>query len=66
MNVQDNDILLDVKDLGRLLKLSAQAVFTRLCRGGDLPPGIRIGKLRRWRRQTVAAWLAEREGRAGT
>ena len=55
------EALLDVRDVGRILKLSPQAIYTRISRGGDLPPSLLLGKLRRWRIETVRTWLADKE-----
>jgi len=55
------DELLTYEELGELLKLKKTAMAAAK-RRGDLPPAIRIGRKNlRWRRQTVEAWLEQRE-----
>lgn len=55
------DKLLTYEELGELLRLKKTAMAAAK-RRGDLPPAIRIGRKNlRWRRQTVEAWLKERE-----
>jgi len=55
------DELLTYDELGELLRLKKTAMAAAK-RRGDLPPAIRIGRKNlRWRRQTVQAWLEQRE-----
>jgi excisionase family DNA binding protein len=42
------EALLELRDLARLLKVSTRTV-TRLVARGELPPPLRLGRLRRWR-----------------
>ena len=50
-----------VKDLAAALKLGTRTIW-RMVSTGTLPEPIRFGRLARWRRTTIEAWLAEREG----
>lgn len=56
----DSQPLLSVDDLARLLRISRRSVFAMLA-GGTAPRSMRIGGLRRFRRETVERWLAEKE-----
>ena len=57
-------LLLSVKQVAQALGIGERTVW-RLSATGELPDAIRIGRLRRWRRSTLEAWLAraEREAR---
>lgn len=48
--------LLDVKDVAALLACSTRHVL-RQSDSGRMPPGLKIGGLRRWRRQELSAWI---------
>jgi len=53
---------LTVRDVARLLKISARTVW-RLTTLGHLPRPVRVGtKLVRWREQELHAYLARRSG----
>lgn len=49
--------LLDVQQVSRLLGCSCAGV-RRLCDRGQMPPSVRLGKLRRWRRADLFSWIA--------
>ncbi len=49
--------LLSVGDVAALLCCSSRHVL-RLADAGRMPPGVRLGALRRWRRADLDAWLA--------
>lgn len=46
---------LDADDLGRRYKASSRSIF-RWADAGLMPPGIKIGTLRRWSRREIEAW----------
>ena len=46
-----------VGDVASLLGVSEQTVRRRLA-DGTLPPGVRIGVLRRWDLDTIESWIA--------
>lgn len=51
------DQLLTAKDLAEVLGISPNAVYTRLYRGGDLPPPIQVGaRALRWCPKDVERW----------
>lgn len=50
-----------VKDLAASLKLGVRTIW-RMLSTGSIPQPIRLGRSVRWRRATIEAWLAEREG----
>jgi len=52
-------ILLTVRDVAFLLGLGERTVW-RLCGDGKLPPPISIGRSRRWTRQTIEEYVAEK------
>ena len=49
--------LIDVKAVAKLLNCSARHI-TRLDDAGQMPPAIKLGRLSRWNRETVLAWIA--------
>jgi excisionase family DNA binding protein len=50
-------VLLDVRAVAALLDCSPRHVF-RLADTGAMPPPVRVGRLVRWRRADLEAWLA--------
>lgn len=52
----DEPALLDAAGVARLLAISPRSVW-RMADAGDLPPPIRIGRLCRWSRSAVVAWI---------
>jgi len=50
--------MLDVKEVAALLKCSARHVV-RLQESGQMPPAIKLGRLFRWNRAAVEAWIAD-------
>jgi excisionase family DNA binding protein len=55
--VSDGTLLLSLNDLAVALRVSARTV-ARLAAAGQLPPALKIGRLRRWSRRAVEEWLA--------
>jgi excisionase family DNA binding protein len=49
--------MLDVKEIAALLKCSARTV-TRMHKQRQMPPAVRIGRLCRWNRSAIEAWIA--------
>ena len=56
-------LLLSVKQVAEALGVGERTIW-RLSATGQLPEPIRIGRLRRWRRSTLEAWLARAESEA--
>jgi len=54
---ETND-LLDLPALSELLKCSPRSVH-RWADGGRLPRPIKLGRLNRWRRADIEAWIAD-------
>lgn len=50
--------MLNVQEVAALLKCSARHV-TRLEESGQMPPAIKLGRLSRWNRAAVEAWIAD-------
>lgn len=57
--------LLTVGELGRIFRLSPQAIYLRIHRHAPFPPVIKVGKFLRWRPEAVAAWLEKKERKNG-
>lgn len=51
--------LIGSKQLAKYLGVSVRTLDT-LDKKGDLPPGFRVGHLRRWRLEDVENWVSER------
>jgi excisionase family DNA binding protein len=49
--------LMDVRGVAALLGCSPRHVF-RLADAGQMPPPVRVGRLVRWRRADLDAWLS--------
>jgi predicted DNA-binding transcriptional regulator AlpA len=49
--------LLDVNDMGAVLRCSPRTVY-RQADAGRIPPPLKLGALVRWRREVVNDWLA--------
>jgi len=54
--MSDGKLLLDAKDVARLLSVSVRTVWT-LRDMGRLPAPVRIGRCVRWRRQDIEKWV---------
>ncbi|MCI0702276.1 MAG: helix-turn-helix domain-containing protein [Planctomycetia bacterium] len=50
-------VLIDVKAVAKLLGCSTRHV-TRLQDAGQMPPAMKLGRLSRWHRETILAWIA--------
>jgi excisionase family DNA binding protein len=50
--------MLDVNEVAALLKCSARTV-TRMHKERQMPPAVRLGRLCRWNRATIEAWIAD-------
>ena len=59
----ENNGLLNVNEVARHLQISPRSVWTRASKG-ELPAPIRIGKLARWRPETINGWLETKEAEA--
>ena len=55
-----HESLLTTNDLAEYLGLEPGAIRTRLCRGQDLPPYLKLGREYRWRPVDVEAWIEDR------
>ena len=55
--------LLDVRGVASCLNVSPRTVWS-MTAAGKFPAAIRIGRLARWRRETVDDWIAEKEREA--
>lgn len=51
----DQDALLDKQQAARTLGISTRTV-DNLVKGGDFPPGVRIGRFLYWSQRTIATW----------
>jgi excisionase family DNA binding protein len=49
--------LLSPKELATALGIAEQTIYNRHSSSGDLPPCIKLGRLLRFRREDVEAWL---------
>jgi excisionase family DNA binding protein len=58
-NESSMDQLLTADDVAKLLKVSRRK-FEYMVKGGEAPPFIRLGKLRRWEPTAVKTWLQKR------
>ena len=52
------EIMYDIKDIAKLLKISLRTAH-RLRSAKNLPAGIRIGALVRWREADIDQWIAD-------
>ncbi|MBU9218212.1 helix-turn-helix transcriptional regulator [Burkholderia gladioli] len=52
--------LLSPKDLAAALGIAEQTIYNRHSGGGDLPPCLKLGRLLRFRREDVDAWLQQK------
>ncbi len=55
--------LLTVKEVAKRLNVSPRSIWTRIAKG-ELPAPIRIGRLSRWRWETILKWIEEKEAEA--
>ncbi|MCH8238641.1 MAG: helix-turn-helix domain-containing protein [Proteobacteria bacterium] len=56
---EENSPLLDIDEVGELLGLTREAIYSRRHRD-DFPPAIRMGNVLRWDFADIGAWLDER------
>lgn len=49
-------LLLDVRDVAALLNVSTRSVL-RLADRGAMPRAVKLGKLRRWQKKEILAWI---------
>ncbi len=63
MSKTDTNTLLDVREIARRLGISPRSVWTQVAKGELLAP-IRIGRLSRWRWETILKWIEEKEAEA--
>jgi excisionase family DNA binding protein len=56
--------LLTPEALAAVLGIKKRSVYILRARGGNLPPGIKIGRLLRFRPADVQAWLAKQPASA--
>ncbi len=49
-------LLIDIDAVALLINESARTV-QRLCDRGDIPPPVRLGRSRRWRRAEIVEWI---------
>lgn len=54
----ESPLLLDVSEVARLLCISRTTLFSRLSSGRMLRPVLREGRLLRWSRVELEAWIA--------
>jgi excisionase family DNA binding protein len=55
--VNDDRLLLTIRDVSKLLGISQRAIWG-WANDGKFPPPLELGRLRRWRREDIEAWLA--------
>lgn len=55
-------LLIDVKEVARLLSLGVRTVW-RLSGGGTLPKPISIGRAKRWERRAIVEFIRSRNDR---
>ncbi len=51
-------LLIDAEEVARLLHVS-RSTFYSLDASGRVPRGVKLGRLRRWSRNELCAWIAE-------
>ncbi len=56
--IQEKPLVVDVHGVAAMLDCSWRTVY-RLVADGLLPPPIQLGRLRKWRRETIEEWLVE-------
>jgi len=56
-------LVMTAHEVARALDISVRSVW-RMSERGDIPPPIRIGRNRRWRRDTIEQWLEDQERKA--
>jgi predicted DNA-binding transcriptional regulator AlpA len=62
-SVGEHDVLTK-RDLARLLRVCERQI-EHLSNRGEIPAGIKLGRLVRWDRATIMRWLADRQRAAG-
>lgn len=60
-----DDLLLTERDLLPFFRIKSLRTIRRWIARGELPPHVRIGSRRYWRRSTILAHLAEHESPTG-
>ena len=63
MTSTETNGLLNVNEVASHLQISPRSVWTRVSKA-ELPAPIYIGKLARWRRETINGWLDAKEAEA--
>lgn len=61
MEQEGNQRLLKIEDLAELLGLS-QPTIRRLAHAGKIPPGVKLGRSRRWRQSDLNAAIIDLTG----
>jgi prophage regulatory protein len=59
----DERILLDLREVSKLLGISPRAIWG-WADAGTFPPPLELGRLRRWRRVDIESWLARQAAAA--
>jgi excisionase family DNA binding protein len=54
---EDQGLLIDSREASKLLKVSA-GTLSKMCRSGQMPPPIRIGRAVRWSFEGLKQWIA--------
>lgn len=57
-STSEKPLLLDVKEIAKLLGISVRTVWGKSA-SGYMPKPVRIGKLCRWRREEIEKWVAK-------
>ena len=52
--------MLTIQEVAKVLAVSVMTIY-RMMRRGEFPRPLKIGKCSRWKRETVDAWLNEKE-----
>lgn len=70
MDTQQLDIskpgpLLTPDDLVQLFRLPSRKALEAAIARGHMPPALRVGARRRWRRETVRRWIEEQQAAGG-
>ena len=63
MSERSTEKLLNVGEIAERLGVSPRTVWTQVAKG-ELPAPIRIGRLSRWRWDTILQWIEDEEAKA--